>query len=545
MGARKAPIPPRHIWIKLFVPSKMLRDATVCMFGQRRMGKTVLIEDLLFNLNMARVYAICGTSGSRDDFVKFMFETHAILAQRPEDGLDYLGKIYKRQEELKAQKVAPEMIEAVLVIDDKASHKKFMKSDLNGIVFSNGRHVKLMAIYAIQYIMQLNTEGRGNLDYAIFTRDVTVDNKIKAYKAFGGCCNKNDNVWETCFTAATMNDCVFIVDNTNRKARGPEGFYHWYRARFPMPEWTAGLNTQDYVNEHLKAEKIKKRAEKYQKQVEERAAQQTELLRQAKLRASGKLTGNIKGLGHSQQQQQQQQQQEPTVPKNIKPGTATAALIRINKLKKIADTAVATVTAAAANVVSKTLADTATKSSPSASTTKTTTSQKPTDGIKHVSLSSSHKKEKEKEIIEIGKKKSLSPPDSMPKKSTIPMSERRVDVKKKTIDDADNNNTNNHKKDKSKQKIESSGSSSKTKGSIKKKIIDENIEDAPPPPPPPPRKSSSVDTDKMQMISGSKSSSSSSNSSTGRSTKVSSSKKKTDTKDDIKIKDKKNKKIIQ
>lgn len=227
------------IYIKKFEPQKMLRDASIAIFGQRRQGKTVLAEDLLYNIQFKRAHILCGSVGSAKSFRKFVYDTYVEKATIAR--LEELVQIQADRSE--DETLTEEEIEMCLVVDDVGFNKKFMRHPSMGELGSNGRQFKMATLVMIQYIIQMPTELRGNLDYIFFTREQSITNSEKARLQYGGLCGRGaagQAVWAAVMSASTQNKCVLCIDQTISDSDSIEDCYFWYKARFPMPKWWLG-----------------------------------------------------------------------------------------------------------------------------------------------------------------------------------------------------------------------------------------------------------------------------------------------------------------
>jgi hypothetical protein len=235
-----------NIYLQKLKPEKMLRDASIAVFGQRRQGKTVLAEDLLYHIKFHRAIALCGSIGSAKSFRKFIYDTYVEKAtiERVEE---LVAEQAKRSED---ESLTDEEIEMCLIIDDMGFNKKFMKHAAMGELASNGRQFKMATLVMVQYLIQMPTELRGNLDYVFFTREQSITNREKARMQYGGLCGGGASgqvVWNALMNASTKNRCVLVIDQTITDSTSVEDCYFWYQARWPMPKWKLGdKNYRDF-----------------------------------------------------------------------------------------------------------------------------------------------------------------------------------------------------------------------------------------------------------------------------------------------------------
>jgi len=91
---------------------------------------------------------------------------------------------------------------------------------------------------------------RGNADWAIFTRDISIDNRTKFYKMYGALCKEGgQRLWNAIFSAATTEHTVLVIHVSNTKSNNLEDCFYWYRAPWPLPKWKLG--DKEYRNYHL------------------------------------------------------------------------------------------------------------------------------------------------------------------------------------------------------------------------------------------------------------------------------------------------------
>lgn len=95
-------------------------------------------------------------------------------------------------------------------------------------VFSNGRHFKILFLIALQYIYQLPSELRGNVDVSISFREPNGNNRKKLFEMYG--IMQNIRLFEKYFKEVTTNYGALVCVNNGSSSNEITKNVFWVRA---------------------------------------------------------------------------------------------------------------------------------------------------------------------------------------------------------------------------------------------------------------------------------------------------------------------------
>lgn len=233
----------QHVYLKRFRPETLNRDSFVAIIGKRRQGKTTLMENIALAMNFPRAVALCGSTGSKKYFSKFLLDSYIHEAT-----VEKLRQIMNaRDKQLKKTPTPqPPEVETLLFIDDIAFSRQFMFSEEMKNLAMNGRHQVFCPIISIQYLMEMSPSLRGNLDCIFVTRETSRINRRKLWENWGGCCSTLAH-FEKILDACTQDYGCLVIDCQAKSTNYEDCFFH-YRANPDLPPWTLG--DEDFQRYH-------------------------------------------------------------------------------------------------------------------------------------------------------------------------------------------------------------------------------------------------------------------------------------------------------
>ncbi|KAG5182910.1 hypothetical protein JKP88DRAFT_157617 [Tribonema minus] len=215
-----------------FDPKEMTRSpACVAIVGKRGTGKSMLIKDLLYHLNLAGVpRCICFSATEEANSYFGTFLPSVFVHPLDPDTLD---RVWKAQKELVLQKRVGQLnpdtdTRLVLVMDDCAYHKQMMKSATLREIFMNGRHHGIYFIVTLQYLIDLNVAMRSNVDCWFYLKELSHKNQERIYNESCGFL-PSFLTFQDLFMASTANYEAFVV-NSRCKSNDPQKIVAHYRA---------------------------------------------------------------------------------------------------------------------------------------------------------------------------------------------------------------------------------------------------------------------------------------------------------------------------
>jgi len=189
-----------QLTLKKFNP-KCIPDGAVCTFiGKRKSGKSFTIRDILYHKRSIPIGQIVSGSEKVNPFFSDFFPS-SFIADEYSDAL--LNKIFKRQEQIKekSHQIKAQNKERtkrglplqrdvdsrfLIVFDDCLHDSKWARSKPVKHIFMNGRHFGIFFILAMQYVVGVPPNLRGNIDYVFIFRDSSIQNRKKIFENFGG-----------------------------------------------------------------------------------------------------------------------------------------------------------------------------------------------------------------------------------------------------------------------------------------------------------------------------------------------------------------------
>lgn len=174
---------------------KILPQACIAIFGRRRTGKTqfAMYLTMYLAMNIPRIVCVCG---NKDNMVEWQKVLHPLYIH--ERSLDYLINLRAYQEPKVSRSrnqwikdgndvddfVVPRHLRVLLIIDDCGNDRSFMHSPVMRDIASNGRHYGMDILILAQYLNQLASQNRDQLDYVGVLQTPNSRNIEKIYNEY-------------------------------------------------------------------------------------------------------------------------------------------------------------------------------------------------------------------------------------------------------------------------------------------------------------------------------------------------------------------------
>ena len=233
--------------VKKFDPNTIGEFRIVFLIGRRNTGKSVLMRDLLSHMPKPDyALAMAPTEDSLDMFRKFLPEA-CIFNFFSQEKLDAMVALQKR---LVAKGKRRHVL---LLLDDCLYQKGVLKSTAMRSVFMNGRHDGISMVCAAQYLMDIDSSLRNNIDYLFSLRENILVNRKKLFTYYFGQFPKFED-FEKVFAACTNDYRAIVLDNTVSSTFAGDSI-RWYKADTNVPDfklcrevywkWSETLKTKD------------------------------------------------------------------------------------------------------------------------------------------------------------------------------------------------------------------------------------------------------------------------------------------------------------
>ena len=219
--------------VKKLIPQTIQPNSNTLIVAARNRGKSTLAFDLLMHTrhNYDICLAICPTLSTRQTleniipkcFIYSEFDLFLI------DNIINTAKNFIEQG--KSRNI-------LLFLDDCLGNKSHLNSAAIREIFLNGRHYKISTIICAQYLYDLNTTIRSNVDYVFALRESNPQNRKKLFQTFGGMF-ANEKEFADMLNRTTADFESMVIDLTCSNADPMESVL-WYRAEINLPSYRVG-----------------------------------------------------------------------------------------------------------------------------------------------------------------------------------------------------------------------------------------------------------------------------------------------------------------
>ena len=219
--------------------------STCVLFGRRNVGKSHMIRGLCYDL-FKHGGKIKNTYNNQVDLVIVFSQTEGLQSNfdftptcfvHEEYDENIIVQLLEKQKELFKHQGRTSNI--IIIIDDFAYDKKVWSTQMLKC-FMNGRHFRLCFFITMQYVMQLPSNLRSQIDVVIALRENTSSIQDKMYKALFGCGFKNFAHFKKVFEEQTEDyGGLILVNNMSKKNSLQENVFK-YRAPSSIPSFQMG-----------------------------------------------------------------------------------------------------------------------------------------------------------------------------------------------------------------------------------------------------------------------------------------------------------------
>lgn len=213
--------------IQKFDITSMARDATICLIGKRRTGKSVLLRDIMYNnRSIPKGLVFSGTEHCNPFFRTFIPDMY--ISKKYDTNV--LQNVFKKQSEIINRDGGPNRKNNMfMVMDDMLANSNDWKKDeqIKNLLM-NGRWYNIFFILTMQYPMGIGPELRSNLDYIFIFRENILANRKRLYENFAGAI-PNFSTFNTIMDTCTEDHACLVINNNSASNR-LEDIVFWYKA---------------------------------------------------------------------------------------------------------------------------------------------------------------------------------------------------------------------------------------------------------------------------------------------------------------------------
>ena len=219
-----------------FKLDKMVKHPAILLLGKRRVGKSYLCKDIVYNeFYKNRKYKfyilISPTAFLNEDYSfipdEWKFERFSTLL---------LQKLFKRQDDLKKKYKNKGDFNTLLILDDVVGLSNAQQSKLLATILLSGRHRNISIILSLQYLFtkEMSKSYRDCLDYAfIFPQSNTENIKAVCQQWLGGSKEKEKEGYDIIKKVPDIKSHrILVIDNTQISAEN-DNLYHYTAEEIP------------------------------------------------------------------------------------------------------------------------------------------------------------------------------------------------------------------------------------------------------------------------------------------------------------------------
>jgi len=213
--------------LKKFDMKKLKYDSVVVLLGKRNTGKSFLTKDILYHHRDIPLGTIISPTENANQFFSPLVPKFFI---HDEFSSSLVQRVVERQKKAvtswqKDKSVDPR---GFLVFDDCMYDDNWKKDKNVKLIFTNGRHYKMLFLITMQFPLGIPPILRSNVDFVFILRENFISNRKRIYEHWAGMFsnfNQFCNVMDQC----TENYECLVIDNTS-KSNKIEDVVYWYKA---------------------------------------------------------------------------------------------------------------------------------------------------------------------------------------------------------------------------------------------------------------------------------------------------------------------------
>lgn len=212
--------------LRFLKPKKQMKDGSVVLVvGGRGSGKTTIMLDLCYHKrHIPDGIAFCGTQESNTAFDNVVPDSFIFEEWDPEE----VQRVINRQKVANAERKAAGLPKkfTFIIFDDFGHESDVWKDKMLRQIFMNGRWAGIFFIFTLQYMMDLPSALRGNVDWVFVTGEKIPANRKRLYDYFcGGIGTRKE--FDQVLNAATDGHYCFVAHTTARSTRPEDCFFYW------------------------------------------------------------------------------------------------------------------------------------------------------------------------------------------------------------------------------------------------------------------------------------------------------------------------------
>lgn len=226
----------RKVRVKRFDPQAIKSNRVILITGKRGSGKTTLVKDLIYKMRgqFDVGIGIGGTVASVEMLEGFLPKSMVHFVS----DFDKVDLIERLVEKAKVTREHGRQRRFLLIMDDFAYRKDLLRHPIFREIFMNGRNFNMTLMLSAQYIMDLSSDLRSQIDYVFTFKETIPANRKRLFEYFYGMCNTLRD-FEQLLSEFTKNYECLVMDNTSNSGEMEDQLFY-YKAPFDTPDFTIG-----------------------------------------------------------------------------------------------------------------------------------------------------------------------------------------------------------------------------------------------------------------------------------------------------------------
>jgi len=232
-----------NIQLKKFDMNRITKDNVIALLGRRGTGKSTLVKDILYHVRDLPVGTVISPTEEVNRFYSNIIPPifiHGGFNPSIVDKFVSRQKFITRKHVNEINKFGRSRIDphAFIILDDCMYDDTWTRDSCIRFLFMNGRHIKALFLFTMQYPLGVPPALRTNIDYSFILKDNNTSNRKKIYEHYAGVFPKFEVFCEF-MTQCTQNYECLVIDNTI-DSNNLEDMVFWYKADANVPDFKIG-----------------------------------------------------------------------------------------------------------------------------------------------------------------------------------------------------------------------------------------------------------------------------------------------------------------